>query len=198
MAFGRPSLRATQILPDSHRQLGSLDLARNTRVAIILNLAALPLFLVFGWSFMKTAQLLKPDIVSRFHYVNLSLSPIGSFLLFVGIILGMMAIHEAIHGLFFWIFTRSRPIFGLKLLFAYAGAPGWYIPRNQYIVVGLAPLVLMTAAGFFVIVLMTLPLAQLFLFGITMNASGARGMPFVKRDSSAPSFSSSGMILSAA
>jgi len=179
MAFGRPSLRATQILPDSHRQLGSLDLARNTRVAIILNLAALPLFLVFGWSFMKFAQLLKPDIVSRFHFANLSLSPIGSFLLFVGIILGMMVIHEAIHGLFFWIFTRSRPIFGLKLLYAYAGAPGWYIPRSQYIVVGLAPLVLMTAAGFLFIALMTLPLAQLFLFGITINASGAVGDLYV-------------------
>jgi hypothetical protein len=179
MAFRRPGLRATQILPDSHLRIGSLDLARNTRVALILNFAALPLFLVFGWSFMRTAQLLRPDIVSRFHYLNLALSPIGSFLLFVGIILGMMAMHEAIHGLFFWIFTRSRPIFGLKLLFAYAGAPGWYIPRNQYIVVGLAPLVLMTAAGFFLIVLMTLPLAQLFLFGITMNASGAVGDLYV-------------------
>jgi hypothetical protein len=179
MAFGEPGVRATQILPESHREFGSLDLARNTRVALILNLAALPMFLVFGWSFMIVAQLLRPDIVSRFHYLNLSLSPVNSFLLFVGVILGMMIIHEAVHGLFFWHFTRSRPVFGLKLLFAYAGAPGWYIPRNQYIVVGLAPLILMTTAGFFLIALMTLPLAQLFLFGITMNASGAVGDLYV-------------------
>lgn len=179
MVFGRLGMRATEILPESHREFGSLDLARNTRVALVLNLVALPLFLVFGWSFMKVAQLLRPDIVSRFHYLNLSLSPIASFLLFVGIILGMMVIHEVVHGLFFWLFTGSRPVFGLKLLFAYAGAPGWYIPRNQYIVVGLAPLVLITAAGFFLIVLITLPLAQLFLFGITMNASGAVGDLYV-------------------
>lgn len=179
MALGRRGLRATQVLPESHQEFGNLDLSRNTRVALMLNLAALPLFLVCGWTFIKVGQLLRPEIVSRFHYLNLSLSPISSFLLFVGVVLGMMVIHEGIHGLFFWIFTHSRPVFGLKLLFAYAGAPGWYIPRNQYIVVGLAPLVLMTAAGFFLIVLMTLPLAQLFLFGITMNASGAVGDLYV-------------------
>jgi hypothetical protein len=90
-----------------------------------------------------------------------------------------MVLHEAIHGLFFWVFTRSRPVFGVKLLFAYAGAPDWYIPRNQYSIVGIAPLVMISLVGFLLIPLIPLSTAQILLFGMVMNAAGAVGDIYV-------------------
>ncbi|HMN63270.1 MAG TPA: DUF3267 domain-containing protein, partial [Anaerolinea sp.] len=54
--------------------------------------------------------------------------------------------HELIHGLFFYLFTGAAPVFALRLTYAYAAAPDWYLPRLPYLVVGLAPLVLIDLA----------------------------------------------------
>jgi hypothetical protein len=87
----------------------------------------------------------------------------------------MILLHEGLHGLFFWIFTGSRPKFAFKLYYAYASAPGWFIPRWQYFFISLAPLVGIT---FFAVlgilylpVLFLLPLYLLVIF----NTSGAVG-----------------------
>jgi hypothetical protein len=80
-----------------------------------------------------------------------------------------------VHGLFFVILTRSRPYFGIKQMYAYACAPDWYIPRNQFLVVGLAPLIFITIAGFLLMPLLDSTLATFTLFGMAVNASGAIG-----------------------
>ena len=59
----------------------------------------------------------------------------------------VFVLHEAVHGLFFWLYTRDRPRFGFKGWYLYASAPGWYLSRNRFLVVGLSPLVTMTAAA---------------------------------------------------
>jgi hypothetical protein len=84
-------------------------------------------------------------------------------------------LHELIHGLFFWLFTRTRPAFGFKGAYAYAAAPGWYIPRSQYIIVGLAPLVLITLGGFALLVVVPAWLIPALLFVVVMNGAGAVG-----------------------
>lgn len=179
MGFAKGSLKARQNLPDSHVQCWELDLARNQRAALALNAVAIPLVIFFGWVFMEAASNLRPDIVGRLYVTRLSPYPAVFFLIFLSVVVGTMIIHEAIHGLFFWIFTRSKPIFGLKLLFAYAGAPQWYIPRNQYAVIGLAPITIITIAGFGLIAWMSLPAAQLVLAAVILNASGAVGDLYV-------------------
>ena len=57
----------------------------------------------------------------------------------------MVPIHEGIHGIFYWIFTRTRPRFIFKHYYAFVSAPGWYFPRWQYFFIGLSPLVMITA-----------------------------------------------------
>jgi hypothetical protein len=179
MGFNSGRLSPRRDLPGSHYTTWELDLAKNQKAAIVLNVAALPLFALFGWIFVKLASFIRPEIMSRLYLTPVTAHPIVFFLIFLVVVVGIMFIHEAIHGAFFWMFTRSKPIFGLKLLFAYAGAPEWYIPRNQYAAIGLAPLLLITIAGFLVIFLAPLSVGQLALFGITMNASGAVGDLYV-------------------
>jgi hypothetical protein len=40
-----------------------------------------------------------------------------------------------------------KPKFAFKVWYAYATAPGWYLPRNQYAVVAIAPLVVLSLLG---------------------------------------------------
>jgi hypothetical protein len=87
----------------------------------------------------------------------------------------MIVVHELIHGLFFWLFTRERPTFGFKGAYAYAAAPDWYMPRNQYAIVGLAPLVLMTLAGLVLLPVIPVWAIPALLFVVVTNAAGAVG-----------------------
>jgi hypothetical protein len=179
MGFESGSIKPRRDLPTSYTEVWGLDLTKNHRAAVGLNIAAFPLFFVFGWSFVEIASFFRPGIANRLHFGQLASQPLLFFLIFFIVVVGLMVLHEAIHGAFFWAFTRSKPIFGLKLLFAYAGAPEWYIPRNQYAFIGLAPLLFITILGFLVILSAPLLAGQMALFGITMNAAGAVGDLYV-------------------
>ena len=91
------------------------------------------------------------------------------------VMVGVILVHEGIHGLFFWLFTHRRPTFGFKGYYAYASAPGWYIPRNPYLVVSLAPFVLMTLAGVWLMAVVSGGWIPPLLLLISMNAAGAVG-----------------------
>lgn len=86
-----------------------------------------------------------------------------------------LVIHEGIHGIFFWLFTHSRPKFAFRGAYAYAAAPGWYIHRNPFLVTTLAPLLIISLAG--LVIMRFVPAAALAAvwFIIIMNASGSVG-----------------------
>lgn len=146
-----------------------MDLSKDTRWYWLLQFLALVMFGVFGTLFVALARFLRADIPLT---GALTLETVGGVILALVV---MVLAHEAAHGLFFWHFTHARPKFGLGLTYAYAGAPDWYIPRNQYLVVGLAPLVLITGVGG--LLLLIVPPAWLWLLVavLTFNASGAVG-----------------------
>jgi hypothetical protein len=92
----------------------------------------------------------------------------------------ILPIHEAMHGLAFLLWG-GKPYFGTKLPFAlYCGAKGQLFRRNQYLVVGLAPLVVLTLAAI-VLTLVVPGLASYLLFGTVGNFSGAAGDVWVAR-----------------
>ncbi len=67
------------------------------------------------------------------------------------------------------------PLFGLRGLYAFAAAPGWYIPRNPYLWIGLSPLVLISIFGLLLVPLIPQSVLFAWLFGLTYNAAGAAG-----------------------
>ncbi len=86
----------------------------------------------------------------------------------------ILPIHEAIHGLTI-LFWGGRPHFGAKFPLAlFCGARQQVFRRNQYIVVAMAPLVVISVAGIILTLLMP-GLATYALFAITGNISGAAG-----------------------
>ena len=61
----------------------------------------------------------------------------------------LICIHEAIHGLFFKLFCPENPVkygFKWKSLMAYATSPGSLYNRKQFMVITLAPFVLISLA----------------------------------------------------
>ena len=87
----------------------------------------------------------------------------------------MLLAHEAIHGLFFWVFTRSRPKFAVRLTYAYAAAPDWFIPANQYLIVGLSPLVIIDLICVLIILIAPASWALLAALIAALNTGGAIG-----------------------
>jgi len=92
----------------------------------------------------------------------------------------ILPLHEVIHGLAF-AFWGGHPYFGAKLPLAlYCGAKNQLFRRNQYLVVGLAPLVVITLAGI-IFTLLSPSLASYTIFATIGNFSGAAGDVWVAK-----------------
>ena len=165
-------ISSTRILPDGYRQTGEIDLAKNKGLAIMLNVVGALLFflslVLLGW-LLRWAR---PELVTGTFSFQLGPFAILGSLASIAL---MLLVHELIHGLFFWIFTRQRPVFALRPLYAYAAAPDWFIPARQYSIIGLAPLVLIDAIGMFLIFLAPAGWVALSILLIAMNTGGSVG-----------------------
>ncbi len=113
----------------------------------------------------------------QMHTLNPGITPWGAVLWLVINVIGyvlILPIHEAIHGLVFLLWG-GKPHFGAKLPLAlYCGANNQLFRRNQYLAVGLAPLVVITLTG--IILTLSVPvLASYLLLATTGNFAGAAG-----------------------
>ncbi len=171
-------MHATQTLPTSYRKIGTLDVSTNQRLLLIFNLIGLFVVGICGWLFFRALLALRPEDAVRVLRQAQSFTFVETIVLIAAILaltVLHIILHEAIHGIFFWLFTRSRPLFAFRWAYAYAAAPDWYIPRNAFLITTLAPLVLITLAG--LILFDFVPFAWLasIWYIITMNAGGAVG-----------------------
>ncbi len=168
-------ISATKTLPDDYRQMDEINLSKNKGWAILLNVVGTILFilnLVLLGSFLGWAR---PEL-STSASTAIDLFGIIGFL--VSILLTVL-VHELIHGFFFWVFTRSKPVFALRLLYAYAAAPDWFIPARQYWIVGLAPLVFIGMIGLLFILVAPAGWIPTLAFLVAMNTAGAVGDVFI-------------------
>lgn len=164
-------MKSLKTLPPGYRLETTFDLSQNVRAMVGLNLVGLVLLFGFGWAFVRLAALLRPFPGP----LALALTSPYQILILLGIALLVIVTHELIHGLFFWIFTRARPQFGFRGAYAFAAAPDWYLPRGPYLLVGLAPLVVISAAGLALVAFVPAPAVPAVLLAITLNAAGAVG-----------------------
>jgi len=165
--------KPTKMLPRGFVPRRQLNLTKNRRATLLLNLAAIFSFFLYGWLFFAIADWLRSDLDSLNEVAG------APFWQLITIFLLVLVLHELIHGLFFSVFTGEAPRLGVRGLYAFAGAPDWYIPRQQYLVIGLAPFVLVTLGGLSALIFAPLSAVPLILFAITLNAAGASGDIFI-------------------
>lgn len=165
--------RATNIRPENATLVYSLNLFNNKRIFWLLQIPATIGFFLFGFLFLLWAIWLRPDSAQVLHAGIVF--PLSALLV---LILGMaisIVLHELVHGAFFWFFSHSRPRFGFRGGYASAAAPGWFFPRRQYLVIGLAPFIILSVVGMIVVIFVPIKMLAVILVAMIANASGSVG-----------------------
>ena len=159
---------STKTLPEGYVQSGEINLKKNRRLAIALNLAALPIAVFSFFLLLFFAGFVRPSLMNTTGTITVGVWVVVLMLL-------LFTIHELIHGFFFWVFTRSRPVFALRLFYAYAGAPDWYIPTRKFMIVALGPLVIIGVVGMLLMLLVPESWVVLIAIMVALNTGGSVG-----------------------
>lgn len=168
-------LSSTRTLPEGYFQTYEINLAKNKRLAVLLNVAG---FIIFVLTFVLLVLFLRwtrPELLIGAFTLKGDLSAILGLAGLILLTVLNLTLHELIHGFFFWVFTRSKPVYALHLAYAYAAAPDWFIPVRQYWIIGLAPLVTLDAIGLLLILMAPAAWLLTIVFLITLNTGGAVG-----------------------
>jgi hypothetical protein len=161
---------STKTLPEGYVQSSEINLKKNKRLAITLNIVALFVGVLIFYLLTSFAALVRPSLLNTSGTITA-----GVVAVLLGVVVLLMTIHESIHGFFFWVFTRSRPVFALRLFYAYAGAPDWYIPTRQFMIVALGPLVIIGAVGMLLMLLVPESWVLLIAIAAALNTGGSMG-----------------------
>lgn len=170
-------MKSTTTLPENYRLSGTLDLSKNQKAVLLLNLVGLGLFILFGWLLLRASISLRPAMANALF--SFSVDNALQFVVWLAVLLAstvvMVLLHEGVHGLFFWLATGARPKFGFRGAYAYACAPDWYLPRGPYLWISLSPLVVLTLLGLALVRVLPLSVLPVLLLLMVLNASGAVG-----------------------
>jgi len=157
-------------LPAGYREVRRIDLMRNRREALLVNLLALAI--------MGAAAALGFALCPPFSKVEIGIHTVlGAVLMLAGIVV-YMVLHELIHGAFMKAFSGRKPRYGYTGLYAYAGSDALF-GRTQYLVIAFAPVVILGAvlavltAAFYETAFWHLYIIQI------VNLSGAAGDLYV-------------------
>ncbi|MFT8401194.1 MAG: DUF3267 domain-containing protein [Lentilactobacillus diolivorans] len=113
-----------------HKQI---DLMTNKKLQLILNLSAIPVFILFIFMLLPLS-----------HKTSLSFNGFRLLILMI-FLFSSLIIHELIHGLFYKLFHPSGHVkYGFKGGMLYATNPGTLYPRWQFMIIGIMPLLLIT------------------------------------------------------
>ncbi len=161
------ALRATTVLPPGYSPAVAIDLAAQPVLALLLSVAGLVAFALVAlvlWVFLRAVR---PDATT--------VVPWPGLVEFVAVTVAVVVVHEALHGVCFRLLAGAMPRFGLRLLYAYASAPGWYVPRSRYLAVGLAPLIVIGVIGLALLVLVDGTALALAGVAVAINSGGSVG-----------------------
>ncbi|NIN67346.1 MAG: hypothetical protein GTO63_22130 [Anaerolineae bacterium] len=174
------------VLPAKYRQQAALDLSKNRIAALGAIVFGIMLLVAVGRFFVQFTNLLRPAALEGSGLRDIvTVAPDGAISgaippqLAVGIVVALalvMVIHEPMHGPCYWHFSGKRPTLGITWLGIYVGAPSEvYFPRNQYLVVGIAPLVLSTLVGLLLVPIAPVVLVPMLILFVAFNSAGAAG-----------------------
>jgi putative zincin peptidase len=164
---------ASRQLPPNYGPARVLNLSRPWTV-VLLTLASGVLLLPFAWVAFRFAAAVRPGASLALAFAGES----GQALILtlaIGVLVVPIVLHEAIHGACFWVYTRDRPRFALRGYAASTGAPDWHLPRGQYLVVGLAPMVVLTVVGLGLLAVAPEEYLGVIVLAITLHGAGTIG-----------------------
>jgi hypothetical protein len=176
-------MQATTVLPTNYHRQATLDLLGNRTAVVGAIASGIVLLLAVGWLLVQFTNFVRPTALEALRLRDIPMTtPDGGTSVTIPIVDGVVAlvlvmlIHELVHGMFYWRFAGRRPTLGIKGLGVYVAAPTEvYFPRNQYLVVGIAPLVLLTLAGLLLVIIVPVAVVRILTLFVALNAAGAAG-----------------------
>ncbi len=141
-------MKAIGVLPEDYGEIYSLNLQKDKRTAMIVNLLALAIAAVMAVSMNF--------FVPVTSFFDMSGGIVRYFLRLAALIVLMvlyMVLHEMVHGIAMKLCGTKRVKYGFTGLYAFAGSEDYY-DKKSYIFIALAPIVLwgtvLAAVNFFV------------------------------------------------
>ena len=141
-------MKAIGVFPEDYGEIYSLNLQKDKRAAIIVNLLALAIAAVMAVSMNF--------FVPVTSFFDMSGGIVRYFLRLAALIVLMvlyMVLHELVHGIAMKLCGTKRVKYGFTGLYAFAGSEDYY-DKKSYIFIALAPIVLwgtvLAAVNFFV------------------------------------------------
>jgi len=179
-------VKAVRVLPADYRQQAVLDLSKSRIALLCAVVSGIILLFTAGWLLVQFTNLVRHTALESLLPREMqTISPDGGHSvvipgqLIVDAVIALalvMLVHELVHGLFFWLFAGKRPTAGIKGVFVYVAVPSdVYLPRNQYLMVGLAPLVMLTPVGLVLLAIVPVVFAPIVILFVALNAAGAAG-----------------------
>jgi hypothetical protein len=159
-------MRPTQVLPEPYSHCYTLDSKQHKITQGVLILLGAGVFLL-GWQVLK---FIAPESLDAMKIKR------GSFhlIIFLATILTMIVLHEGVHGLVLWVFTRKLPSFGIDFMGSiYVNASGWYLPCSQMLIMSLSPFLLLSLVGVILLRFTSGEFFQMTLWAMLLNAAGA-------------------------
>ena len=150
-------------LPEEYHEIKSVNLQKDKKVALLVNILALVVMIPM----LIIGAIIKP--------INIAAeSAIKELLIILVFLIVYMVLHEAVHGIFIYKYSKQKPKFGFTGMYAYAGSDS-YFNKREYIIIALAPIVVW---GIVLLILnITLPFSTFWIvyFIQACNISGAAG-----------------------
>lgn len=178
-------MQVTTILPLHYTPQATIDMTKNKIAMAVAVVSFIVLFLSASWLVVKFTAIFRLAALESqgFGDILTKTSEYTSFTftlpLMITILLALvlvMLLHELVHGMFYWRFAGKRPEFSFKAFVVCVASPSdVYYPRNKYLTVGIAPLVLLTVVGLLLIVVVPAVLIPILIFFVAFNAAGSAG-----------------------
>lgn len=123
------------VLPAEFRAVYSID-ATKRKTVIIMNLVALAL--AAAVMVLQLVLIGFGTAVRKFRFT------VWQLLVFIGVALVYVVLHELVHGLVYWLFTGHKLKFGFTGTVAYCGVPDIYVYRTASMCAVIAPFAVFT------------------------------------------------------
>lgn len=166
-------MKAVETLPEGYREFYSIDLQKNKKMSLLVNLLAVVIAIV-----LLVPMLFLVSISSLFVMDNGFGSYMIRFVALIVLTIVYMVLHELTHGIAMKICGTKKVKYGFTGLYAFAGSNDYY-NKKAYIFIALAPIVLW---GFVIAIINPfVPIEWFWVVYIIqiINLSGAAGDLFV-------------------
>ena len=166
-------MRSTPALPEGYTEVYAIDLQKNKKMALLVNVLALVI---------AAAMVIPMLFVVPISHLFETEQGIGIYFIRLGVmVLSMVAymvLHELVHGIAMKICGTKKVKYGFTGMYAFAGSDDYYA-KGPYIFIALAPVVLWGIVLAVINVFVPLSWFWIVYFIQIINCAGAAGDLFV-------------------